>query len=294
MEINVGEETLYYRRSGSGKIFLLLHGNMSSGLFFQRTMSQVEGFDFIAPDMRGFGNSTYRKTSTDIKDYVEDIKQLILRLNLQNFHICGWSFGGGILLYLLQEKEIAARIDCAVFLSSMSCKGMVAYGKNSEYFTQFQLLKEMSRGESWKKSSLFSKELFYPFSSSLEQSFPWNSLFPERMKELFVEKIFLQYVYSGKKPPEKELYRNIKEAGKQRNFLEINQLISNFQIDPQMLPKKKYMVLHGTEDRTIDISVGKRLARELESTFYPYPHCGHSIFTDDFPKWKNFLSGLRD
>ena len=60
--INIGKETLAYLDRGRGEAVLLLHGNMSSSLHFTPLFERLaEGFRLIAPDLRGFGDSTYHE-----------------------------------------------------------------------------------------------------------------------------------------------------------------------------------------------------------------------------------------
>lgn len=293
MEQCIGEERIHYSRRGEGKTVLLLHGNMSSGKFFQKTMEEVEGFDFIAPDMRGFGDSTYRHPSKDIADYVHDMKALIVEKNLSDFHLCGWSFGGGVVLRLLEDEEVAERVDKVVLLSSMGANGLTLPHKKMTGSKPFFSGQNMWTDKFWKKGMEMSSKFFAEFVEPFEEMAAAYRFLPEHLQEQWLEKIFLSYMYTEKKPSKKEWERNLKAAAKQRNFMEVRSMIETFQLNTKSLPKKEYYVLHGGKDRVIDVEVAKDLARAIKGKFILFHGCGHSIFTDNFPAWKKFLETLR-
>ncbi|MGM0446474.1 MAG: alpha/beta fold hydrolase, partial [Bacillota bacterium] len=91
-------ETLGYRETLGGKdVLLLLHGNMTSSKHWDVFMENFnENYKLIAPDMRGFGISTYNKKISSIADFVQDLKLFIEKLDLDNFVLMGWSTGGCI------------------------------------------------------------------------------------------------------------------------------------------------------------------------------------------------------
>src|SRR5690606_24868982 len=52
----------------------------------------------IAPDLRGFGDSTYNKKITSLKELAIDLKQFMDALKLESAHLAGWSTGAGVIL----------------------------------------------------------------------------------------------------------------------------------------------------------------------------------------------------
>lgn len=56
------------------KTLLLVHGNFSSSLHFVRAIKNLSPhFHILAPDMRGFGDSTYNKRIKTLKELGDDL-----------------------------------------------------------------------------------------------------------------------------------------------------------------------------------------------------------------------------
>jgi len=117
-----GEE-IFYRtfNNKAPKTMLLLHGNMSSSRFFEHFSPCVKGCRIIAPDMRGFGNSSYNNNFSSLLDLAEDMSDFCDRLQLSDICVAGWSTGGGVALELAALRPDLVR--CVVLLGSVSCKG---------------------------------------------------------------------------------------------------------------------------------------------------------------------------
>ena len=102
--INIGKETLAYLDRGQGEPVILLHGNMSSSLHFTPLFERLEAhFRLIAPDLRGFGDSSYNEAFDSLGELAEDVNLFMEALEIPSAFVIGWSTGGGIAL------ELAAR-----------------------------------------------------------------------------------------------------------------------------------------------------------------------------------------
>lgn len=99
VELNNGEK-LAYLDKGMGETILLIHGNMSSGVHFMPLLEKLEGYRLVAPDMRGFGDSSYNNGFDSLKELAEDIKQFADALSIEQAHIVAWSLGCGVALEL--------------------------------------------------------------------------------------------------------------------------------------------------------------------------------------------------
>jgi pimeloyl-ACP methyl ester carboxylesterase len=97
--VAVEDGTVHYSRSGKGTPVILLHG-----LFAQkeqwdgvRTRLASAGFDAVAPDLPGYGESAgFPITSYDLERQVELLAELATALGLETFDIVGNSMGGTI------------------------------------------------------------------------------------------------------------------------------------------------------------------------------------------------------
>ncbi len=95
-------ETLAYERVGEGEnILLCIHGNFSSHKHYRRLMNNVpDGWTLIVPDLRGFGDSTYNTRITCLKDFAEDLNEMLDVLGIAKCAVLGWSLGGGVAMEL--------------------------------------------------------------------------------------------------------------------------------------------------------------------------------------------------
>lgn len=95
-------ETYFYQEAGQGPQVLFLHGNMSSSAFWDKSMEALaQDYHSFAPDLRGFGQSSYQTHIGSLWDYVEDLKDFMETLGLNQVHLVGWSLGGAVALGLV-------------------------------------------------------------------------------------------------------------------------------------------------------------------------------------------------
>lgn len=95
-------------RSGqtTGRPLLLVHGNISSSLFYQRLMLALpDDVMPIAPDLRGYGETEPEPidATRGLRDHVDDIVALLDALGLSEVDAMGWSMGGGVVARLAIE-----------------------------------------------------------------------------------------------------------------------------------------------------------------------------------------------
>jgi len=91
-----------YLEAGTGSIpLVLVHGNCSSSHFFQDFMLALAAtghYIVYAPDMRGYGDSEVLPVdgTRAMRDFSDDLDAYVHALDLNNFHLLGWSLGGNI------------------------------------------------------------------------------------------------------------------------------------------------------------------------------------------------------
>jgi pimeloyl-ACP methyl ester carboxylesterase len=91
---------MHYLEAGpeDGIPVVLVHGNLSTGRFFEPLMSGApDGFRVIAPDMRGFGDteSVPIDATRGLRDWADDTHALVRALGIERpVHLAGWSTGG--------------------------------------------------------------------------------------------------------------------------------------------------------------------------------------------------------
>jgi pimeloyl-ACP methyl ester carboxylesterase len=80
---------------------VFLHGNVSSSLFWQEAMLAVPAeFSVWAVDLRGYGDTEPKPVDSTrgLRDFTDDVAEVIAALGLGAVHLVGWSMGGGIAL----------------------------------------------------------------------------------------------------------------------------------------------------------------------------------------------------
>ena len=91
-----------------GEPLLLVHGNLTTGRFFQALAEALPPrFQIVAPDLRSFGRTEALgvDASRGLRDWSDDVRALLESLgwaDARRVHAAAWSMGGGI----LQQYEI--------------------------------------------------------------------------------------------------------------------------------------------------------------------------------------------
>lgn len=126
------KEKLAYLDIGEGKeTLVLIHGNMSSGLHYKPLIERFQNdFRIIAPDLRGFGDSSYVNEFNDLEDLADDVIELLGLLNIHKFYVAGWSTGGAVALKIAAKKP--EEVEKVILIESCSYKGYPIFKKNPQ------------------------------------------------------------------------------------------------------------------------------------------------------------------
>lgn len=107
----------FVRQAGEpGKpVVLLLHGNVSSSVFFEHLMEALAAdFHVVAPDYRGFGGSERKAidATRGVRDFSDDVHALVETMGLSTpLHMLGWSAGGGVVMqYAIDHPDHVASV----------------------------------------------------------------------------------------------------------------------------------------------------------------------------------------
>jgi pimeloyl-ACP methyl ester carboxylesterase len=100
----------HYLSAGSSEnpLVLLIHGNVSSSLFWMPLMNALSTDHFVvAPDLRGYGDSEAKPIDArnGVADWSEDVHAFISALDLGAAHVVGWSLGAGVAMQLLIDHS---------------------------------------------------------------------------------------------------------------------------------------------------------------------------------------------
>lgn len=104
--------------AGPRKTVVLVHGNVSSALFWQEIMLALpRDLRVMAIDLRGFGGSGSLPVDATrgLSDYSDDIAVLFDELGLVSAHLVGWSMGGGVVMqYALEHPVVSLTLQAPV------------------------------------------------------------------------------------------------------------------------------------------------------------------------------------
>jgi pimeloyl-ACP methyl ester carboxylesterase len=117
---NSGNIDVYYEDHGSGPPIVLIHGWPLSGASWEKQVLALldGGYRVITYDRRGFGNSSKPTSGYDYDTFAEDLDKVLMRLELRNVALVGFSMGGGEVARYL-GKHGSERISKAAFLASV-------------------------------------------------------------------------------------------------------------------------------------------------------------------------------
>ena len=130
VELGNGEKYAYIEKGEGDKVVLLIHGNNASSIHYEPLYREFpEGYRVIAPDLRGFGDSSYNKPFDTIHQIADDVVLFMKKLGITSANVVGWSFGGCV------AQSLAARypalVEKLVLLSSGSVKGYPIFKKDA-------------------------------------------------------------------------------------------------------------------------------------------------------------------
>jgi pimeloyl-ACP methyl ester carboxylesterase len=92
---------LHFDLIGEGEPLLWLHGFMGAGSDWQYVFTEPpEGFQLVAPDLRGHGGSSNPSGRFLFRDAAEDVRALLRHLGIPQVKAIGVSGGGIVLLHM--------------------------------------------------------------------------------------------------------------------------------------------------------------------------------------------------
>ena len=101
---------------GPGEAVVFVHGNVSSALFWQQTMlavAETGRHRVLAVDLRGYGETDPLPidATRGVRDWSDDLGDLVTALGLDRVHLVGWSMGAGVVLqYLIDAPQKVASV----------------------------------------------------------------------------------------------------------------------------------------------------------------------------------------
>jgi pimeloyl-ACP methyl ester carboxylesterase len=95
-----------------GEPLVLLHGNLSTGRFYEHLMPRLgERYRVLAPDMRGFGDTEPKAldATRGLGDWADDTAALLRALGIERPpHLVGWSTAGAAIAAFAKDRPVAS------------------------------------------------------------------------------------------------------------------------------------------------------------------------------------------
>jgi pimeloyl-ACP methyl ester carboxylesterase len=104
MQAAINGVRLHWREAGTGDPVVFIHGfPFRSTMWAPQLEAVPEGWRFIAPDLRGFGNSEAGDFPLTMDLFADDVVALLDHLEIEQAVICGLSMGGYIAFSLVER-----------------------------------------------------------------------------------------------------------------------------------------------------------------------------------------------
>jgi len=270
-----GENYSYLEQGQGKKVLVLIHGNLSSSVYYQPLLDRIPAsIRVIAPDLRGFGDSSYKNRFTSLRELADDLSAFLQALKIRKADICGWSLGGGVAM------EFAAAYpqmtDKLILIDSTTHKGYPIFKKNAAFQPLFGQI--YSSAEEMATDPLQVKPVLDAIAAN---------------NAAFLAYIYDLTIYTGKKPTPEANAVYIAETLKQRCLPDADFALAslNMSAEPNFyrpgtgaIAKIQCPVLHfwGTLDKTVPeyMVLDNIKALEKQSKYVRFEACGHSPLVD--------------
>ncbi len=112
-EVDTDRIRMHYLESGAADapVIVMVHGNLSTGRFYEHLMPELAAYRVIAPDMRGFGDSENAPldATRGLDDWADDLHALLTALDVaEPVHLVGWSTAGAAIARYAMARPVAS------------------------------------------------------------------------------------------------------------------------------------------------------------------------------------------
>ncbi len=269
-------EVIAYLEQGEGeKTIILIHGNFSSSLHFSPLIARLpKDIRVLAPDLRGFGDSSYFRRISSLAELATDVHLFTEALGVKKAFIVGWSLGGGVALEL--AANYPKDVSKLILINSTTHRGYPIFRKSE--------LGQPLVGQVYESADELGKDAV--------QVIPLLQAQKDKNFTL-MSYIFDATIYTVGKPTVEDNKLWIDESLKQKNLVDADWALANLNMSDihnfynagtQNINKIKCPVLHtwGNKDIVVPEYMVKENIKALEknSTLIVYENCGHSPLVD--------------
>ena len=141
MNILIGDINVNYFTMGepsSDEAVVMLHGWGANIKLFENSAKLVsEKFYTVAPDMPGFGETPEPPKAWTVDDYTDFIIEFIKKLGLKRVILLGHSFGGRVIIKLVNRKNLPFTVTRLILVDSAGIRPE----KNDEQLKKEKIMK---------------------------------------------------------------------------------------------------------------------------------------------------------
>jgi pimeloyl-ACP methyl ester carboxylesterase len=275
LQLDNGETLAYQTRKSNhpdARIAVLLHGNMSSSLFWDVALDRLPPqYTVYALDLRGFGASSYVRPITQLSDFAQDVKQFSDALRLRSFDLIGWSMGGGVAMQV--AADYPELVNKLVLIASISSRGHPYY--SSEGGTRLRTGQEIA---ALSKSGKISRAY-------------------EDKDTAFLQALWNQLIYTRNQPEPHRYEAYLQAMLQQRNLLDVYAAMNGFNIsliDHEAGPGtgqaatiwKPTLIIRGTDDKVISQAMTLEIIEDIgnKAKLVSLDDCGHAPQEDQLER----------
>lgn len=282
-----GETISYRERVGGEKVCLLIHGNMTSSKHWDVLMENFdEQYTVIAPDLRGFGHSSYNNRITHIKDFSDDLKAFVDLLGLKKFSIVGWSTGGAVGMQFCANYP--GYCEKLVLLASASTRGYPFFKTNEngkpDLTTRLTTIEEIEADHG--------------------KTIPMQSLYTTKNRE-GLKAVWNAVIYTHNKPTAEKYEEYVDDMLTQRNLPDVYHALNTFNISKidhiaakgtgeVNLIQIPVLILYGERDLVVPFQMTSELIEDFgeQAQAVCLRNCGHSPLVDDLAQLKQSIENF--
>lgn len=270
-------ETIGYRyRKGGEKILLLIHGNMTSSKHWDIFIDALDPkYTIYAPDLRGFGISTYNTPINSLDDFKEDLKLFVDEISIKKFSLIGWSTGGGVCMVF--AADYPEHVEKLVLLESVGTHGYPIFKKD---VTGKPIIGEFLKT----KEEIVQDPI---------QVLPILSAYKNKDKEM-LKRIWEATIYTHNKPDDAKYEEYLEDMLTQRNLVDVDYALATFNISNKFNGVKHgdnraskikcpTLILWGENDLVVPRQMALDIKADIgnNATLVYLEKCGHSPLIDD-------------
>jgi len=217
----------------------------------------------IAPDLRGFGDSSYEHPFDSLRELALDVAALLSRLGVAQCAVVGWSAGGGVAMELAAESP--SMVNKLILLDSVPLTGYPMFRKDAA-------------GQPILTEPLKTKD---DVAADPIQVLPVLAALQTGNRAL-MRAIWNATIYHLSQPPEEDYEEYITATLKQRCLVDLDYALMTFNGRKDCIACN-IVILQGEKDIVVPAAWAEQMKVDFgdQAQYITFANAGHSPITDD-------------